>query len=158
MKHESAPADPPSSTEPKVVVVGGAATHPGGGPSHNLYSPGPSSPFTYESEVPRKVPASNVGKLFADMADDLGLPTTFKLSGSGEAEYDVAAKTETSGAQGKKYSRTLDEEEKQGLWVLFGLFAGSFVAASVFAPVSEWAHKAEKKAADVEEKTVGKKH
>lgn len=142
------------------MVVAGAATHHGGGPSHNLYSSDTSSSSASDTPLyTRKTPTSDVGKLFADMADDVGIPTTFQLRGSGDAQYDVAAQTQTFAAQqGKSYSRTLDEDEKKGLLVLFGVFAGSWVAASIFAPVSEWAHKAEKNAQDVQGKTSGKKH
>ncbi|KAI0807543.1 hypothetical protein C8Q74DRAFT_1313294 [Fomes fomentarius] len=160
LKHESAPAPQNASLEPKVVVVAGAATHHGGGPSHNLYSSDTSSSSASSTPLyTRKTPTSDVGKLLADMADDVGIPTTFQLRGSGDAQYDVAAQTQTFAAQqGKSYSRTLDGDEKKGLWVLFGVFAGSWIAASLFAPVSEWAHKTEKKAQDVQEKTSGKKH
>ena len=96
------------------------------------------------------------------MADDLGVPTTVALPGAADGQYDVAAKTQTLGAQEKTYSRTLDEDEKKGLWVLFVVFAGSWIAASAFAPTSEWAHKAEEKVAekaqDAAEKAAGKKH
>ena len=91
------------------------------------------------------------------MADDLGLPTTLKLPSSDHAQFDAAAKTETSGAQGKSYSRELDAEEKTGVYVLFGVFVASLLAGGIFAPVSEWAHKVEKKTQDVQEKTAGKK-
>lgn len=92
------------------------------------------------------------------MAEDLSLPTSFKLPKAPFVEYDLAQKTETSGGQHKSYSRTLDSDEKTGAWVLFGLFAGSWIAAGVFAPVSEWAQKVEKKAEDVKDKATGKKH
>ncbi|RPD66180.1 hypothetical protein L226DRAFT_530300 [Lentinus tigrinus ALCF2SS1-7] len=158
LRHELAPVQSSPSTEPKVVVIGGEETHPGGGPSHNLYSPSPSS----SADAPRPPPKTAVGQLLADMADDIGVPTTFKLPGAADGQYDVAAKTETSGPQGKTYSRTLDQDEKKGLWVLFGVFAGSWIAASAFTPTSEWAHKVEEKveekAQDVQEKAAGKKH
>ncbi|KAI0721050.1 hypothetical protein C8T65DRAFT_632062 [Cerioporus squamosus] len=159
LKHESVPAQSAPSTGPKVVVVAGEATHPGGGPSHNLYSPSSSSS---PSSAPRPAPKTAVGQLLAGMADDLGVPTTFKLPGAADGQYDVAAKTETSGAQEKTYSRKLDGDEKKGLWVLLGVFAGSWIAAGAFAPTSEWAQKAEKKveekAQDVQEMAAGKKH
>ncbi|KAI0690566.1 hypothetical protein BC835DRAFT_1417689 [Cytidiella melzeri] len=39
VKAESAPPPPPELTPVKVLAVAGAATHHGGGPSHNLYTP-----------------------------------------------------------------------------------------------------------------------
>ncbi|RDX56730.1 hypothetical protein OH76DRAFT_1395849 [Lentinus brumalis] len=161
LKHESLPAQPVPSTGPKVVVVGGEETHPGGGPSHNLYSPSSSSESSPTS-APRPAPKTAVGQLLVDMADDLGVPTSFKLAGDVNEHYDVAAKTETSGAQEKTYSRKLDADEKKGLWVLFGVFASSWIAASAFASTSEWVQKADKKveekAQDVPDKAAGKKH
>ncbi|TBU50825.1 hypothetical protein BD309DRAFT_1075457 [Dichomitus squalens] len=153
LKHESAPPTAPPSTAPKLVVIGGEATHSGSNVYTASSSPSPDSVLS----VPRPQPKSNVGKLFADMADDLGLPTTLKLPSSDHAHFDAAAKTETSGGQEKSYSRKLDGEEKTGVYVLLGVFAASLVAGGVFAPVSEWAHKVEVKTQDVQEKTVGKK-
>ncbi|KAI0748167.1 hypothetical protein C8Q80DRAFT_1170500 [Daedaleopsis nitida] len=152
LKHTAVPAEAAPSDGPKVVVIGGEGTHPGGGPSHNLWTASP------PSQTPRKEPSSHVGKLLADMADDLDIPTTLGLPGPGSVHYDAAAKTETSGSQDKSYSRTLDGDEKKGLWVLFGVFAGSWVAGSFLSPLSEWAHKAEQTAQDVEEKAAGKNH
>ena len=81
------------------------------------------------------------------MADDLGIPPTLTLTRP-EQQYDVAAKTETPGGKQKSYSRTLDGDEKTGLYVLLSIFAGSWFAASALAPASEWAHKPEEKVKD----------
>ncbi|KAI0636926.1 hypothetical protein C8Q77DRAFT_1095173 [Trametes polyzona] len=153
VKKADAPQEPGPSSKPKVITVAGDITHHGGGPSHNLYSPSPSS-----SSSPQKAPTSVLGQLAASMAEDLSLPTSFQRPAPTEAQYDVAQKTETSGGQDKSYSRTLDKDEKAGVWVLLGLFAGSWLAAGYFAPVSEWAHKVEEKAEDVQDKAAGKKH
>ncbi|KAH9856927.1 hypothetical protein C2E23DRAFT_865577 [Lenzites betulinus] len=158
VKRASAPAEPEPSLKPKVITVAGETTHHGGGPSHNLYSPSESLEPSSSSTTPAKVPTSLVGQLAASWANDLSLPTSFKLPTLSISEYDIAQKTETSGGQGKTYSRTLDQDEKTGVWVLLGLFASSWIAAGYFAPVSEWAHKAEEKAHDVKDKVAGKKH
>ncbi|EIW51719.1 uncharacterized protein TRAVEDRAFT_136599 [Trametes versicolor FP-101664 SS1] len=158
VKRASAPQEPEPSTRPKVITVAGASTHHGGGPSHNLYVPSSSSESEASSAAPSKAPTSILGQLAASMAEDLSLPTSFKLPKAPHVEYDLAQKTETSGGQHKSYSRTLDSDEKTGAWVLFGLFAGSWIAAGVFAPVSEWAQKVEKKAEDEKDKATGKKH
>ncbi|KAI0374939.1 hypothetical protein BV20DRAFT_1048939 [Pilatotrama ljubarskyi] len=150
VKKEAAPPQPEPS-KPKVIAVAGDITHHGGGPSHNLYSPSLASASSEDA------PTSMLGQLAADMADDWNLPTSFKRSPPAESQYDVAQKTETSGGQDKSYSRTLDKDEKMGVWVLLGLFAGSWLAAGYFAPVSEWSHKVVEKAQDVEEKAAGKK-
>ena len=128
----SAPVEAAPSTDPKVVVVGGEATHPGGGPSHNLYVPSPAdSPDALLSEsAPQKEPTSQLGRLVAGMADDLGVPTSvplpsFKITFGGEDAGSVR-------------SRPLDQQEKQGAWALLGLLAGSWVFASVLSTSSAW--------------------
>lgn len=64
-------------TLPKILVVAGVETHPGGGPSHNLLD------LSHVDTAPQKVPEpittrSTEGKrtdsVFDDMAEDLGLP------------------------------------------------------------------------------------
>ncbi|OSC99111.1 hypothetical protein PYCCODRAFT_1454053 [Trametes coccinea BRFM310] len=155
VKKEAAPPQPETVPRPKVITVAGTATHPGGGPSHNLYSPSAASSVSAENA---DAPTSILGQLAADMAEDVGLPTSFKRAPSTESQYDVAQKTETSGGQDKTYSRTLDKDERVGVWILVGLFASSWLAAGYFAPTSEWAQKVEEKVQDVEEKATGKKH
>ncbi|KAI1795841.1 hypothetical protein LXA43DRAFT_913057 [Ganoderma leucocontextum] len=161
LRHESAPPAPEPSTGPKVVVVGGDTILPGGGPSYDVYSPSTAASAPAPSQV-RPEPKSEFGKLLAGMANDLGLPPSFKLTRSEHVQYDVAAKTETSGGQERSYSRTLDGDEKTGLYVLLGIFAGSWFAASALAPSSEWAHKPEEKAKDgaetLEKEKAGEKH
>ncbi|KAI8998601.1 hypothetical protein BD414DRAFT_575110 [Trametes punicea] len=153
-KKEAAPPEPVTVPNPKVITVAAATTHPGGGPSHNLYSPS----ATVTSIAEEDAPTSMLGQLAADMAEDLGLPTSFKRAPPTDSQYDVAQKTETSGGQDKSYSRTLDKDERLGVWVLVGLFASSWLAAGYFAPTSVWAHKAEETVQDVEKNAAGKKH
>ncbi|KAI0093884.1 hypothetical protein BDY19DRAFT_919440 [Irpex rosettiformis] len=55
VKAELAPPPPPESSPIKVLAVAGAATHIGGGPSHNLYSPESSAaaePVTKDEPIP----------------------------------------------------------------------------------------------------------
>ncbi|KAI9064485.1 hypothetical protein FKP32DRAFT_1591906 [Trametes sanguinea] len=156
VKKEAAPPQPETVPRPKVITVASSATHPGGGPSHNLYSPSAST--SSASAETADAPTSILGQLAADMAEDLSLPTSFKRAPPTESQYDVAQTTETSGPQDKSYSRTLDKDERVGVWILVGLFASSWIAAGYFAPTSEWARKAEEKVQDVEEKATGKKH
>ncbi|KAL7283423.1 hypothetical protein ACG7TL_002853 [Trametes sanguinea] len=153
VKKEAAPPQPETVPRPKVITVAGTATHPGGGPSHNLYSPSAASSVSAENA---DAPTSILGQLAADMAEDVGLPTSFKRAPSTESQYDVAQKTETSGGQDKTYSRTLDKDERVGVWILVGLFASSWLAAGYFAPTSEWAQKVEEKVQDVEENATDK--
>ncbi|KAH9951987.1 hypothetical protein B0H21DRAFT_817735 [Amylocystis lapponica] len=135
IKAESAPAKAPEPSTPKVLAVAGASTHYGGGPSHNLYDSDVSVTSAEAARVSRPT------GFWGDLADDLNLPTSFKLSGP-TALYDVPETTETSGGQGKDYSRTLDKDEASGLWVLLGLLGGSWLAAGLFKAPSAFAEKA----------------
>lgn len=142
-----------------MVVVGGEATLPGGGVACDVYSPTTASSSNPAPVQARPEPKTEFGKLLAGMADDLGFPPTLKLTRSEPTQYDIAARTETSSSQRKSYSRTLDGDEKTGLYVMLGIFAGSWFAASTLAPTSEWAHKAEREkdgAGRLE--TAGEKH
>ncbi|PIL24034.1 hypothetical protein GSI_13785 [Ganoderma sinense ZZ0214-1] len=143
LRHESAPPAPEPSTGPKLVVVGGEAILSSGAPSYDVYSPTTASSSAPAPSQARPEPKTEFGKLLAGMADDLGIPPKLTLTRP-EQQYDVAAKTETPGDQRNRYSRTLDGDEKTGLYVLLGIFAGSWFAASALAPTSEWAHKPEK--------------
>lgn len=119
-----------------MVAVAGATTHHGGGPTYNLSTSDEGEGF---EEEPEPVP-SGKQSFWQDLADDAGLPRSFKLK-KADDQFDVAPTTETSGE--KSYSRTLDSDEVRGLWILLGLVAGSWVAAGVLQPSSAYAHKGE---------------
>lgn len=118
-----------------MLAVAGSTTHYGGGPTYNLSN----SDEAFEEE-PEPVP-SGKQSFWRDLADDAGLPRSFKLKKVADQAFDVAPTTETSGK--KSYSRTLDSDEVRGLWVLLGLVAGSWVAAGVLQPSSAYAHTVE---------------
>jgi hypothetical protein len=70
------PRDPPKEDLPKMVVVGGADTHHGGGPSHNLVDESvPVSEVTFTSSAK----PSGSGGLWDDITEELGLPSTGEL-------------------------------------------------------------------------------
>lgn len=124
----------PPSTDPKVVVVAGEDTHPGGGPSHKVYVPSASTESTPSRPLaPPQEPATQLGRLVAGMADDLSLPVpslpTFNFA--------------TGERSSHGHTRPMNEGEKRGLWVLLGVLVGSWTVAGVLSPTSEWAHKAE---------------
>nr|VWO98799.1 Aspartyl proteinase [Ganoderma boninense] len=158
LRHESAPPAPEPSTGPKLVVVGGEALLSSGAPSYDVYSPTTASSSVPTLSQARPEPKTELGKLLAGMADDLGIPPTLTLTRA-DQQYDVAAKTETPSGQQNRYSRTLDGDEKTGLYVLLGIFAGSWFAGSALAPASEWVHKPEKATDGVESlDKAGEKH
>lgn len=130
-----------------MVAVAGSTTHYGGGPTHSLSN----TDEAFEDE-PEPVP-SEKQSFWRDLADDAGLPRSFKLKKDADQAFDVAPTTETSGE--KSYSRTLDSDEVRGLWVLLGLVTGSWIAAGVLKPSSAYAQKAEEVVEDAVEKVKG---
>lgn len=63
-------------TLPKLLVVAGADTHPGGGPSHNLLDANLDNE-TVSSDVKSNTTAPNPtgqGNIWDDVTEDLGLP------------------------------------------------------------------------------------
>lgn len=169
VKHEAAPT--PTPTEPglpKIVVVAGTSTHAAGGPTYNLAqadeftSPPSSSSSSSSSSATSASESASGGKkltgLWADIAEDLGLPTTFRLPRVGsvaadaeKALADSLPDESTVGRQGSgaSYERRLDKEEKRGVWVLLGLLGGSWLAGGIFSRSSafgEHEHAEEAKA------------
>lgn len=147
IKAESAPPTEPESVTPKILAVAGAGTHYGGGPSHNLYD---------EPDVPSadSTPSRGPTGFWGGLADDLNLPTSFKLP-SGMPSYDGPKTTETSAGLGKDHSRTLDKDEIQGLWALLGLLTGTWLVSSFLQPSSAFAEKAEPAVGAGGEKVAG---
>jgi len=77
---ESSPAKQPEISEPvlpKLLVVAGATTHHGGGPTHNLLDEAAFS----ETESTQSIPASAAlktpgqGGFWDDVAEDIGIPS-----------------------------------------------------------------------------------
>ncbi|KAI0950645.1 hypothetical protein AcV7_009043 [Taiwanofungus camphoratus] len=118
-----------------MIAVAGSATHHGGGPTHHLVNP--------------EVLAGSRRR--PKLATSLKLPNPVAQAGE---LFDVAETTGTSAGQGRSYSRTLDKDEKQGLWALLGLLTGSWVAAGYFQVPSVFAEKAEEAAEQAEERPL----
>ena len=83
---------------------------------------------------------SNVRSLFLDVADDLVLPkdlSAFKpLRGRLPQPDDLI--DGTSSATSRFHTRTLDKGEVKGLWIIFGLFAGSWLAGGLLKKESKY--------------------
>ncbi|KAJ3551116.1 hypothetical protein NM688_g4922 [Phlebia brevispora] len=140
VKAEAAQPKQQDPFNPKVIAVGGAVTHLGGGPSHALYPEEvsiESRPFVYNKNQ----------SFWRDLADDFPVPTSFKLTPNEVPKELLEGVAETTEMSGRKsdvhYSRTLDQDEKRGVWALLGLLAGSWALAgflttpSAFATVTE---------------------
>lgn len=165
VKHEAAPT--PTPTEPglpKIVVVAGTSTHAAGGPTYSLSSadeftsPSPSSSSSSSSY--NSASGGEGGKkltgLWADIVEDLGLPTTFtvprfgRVLGDAEKALADSLPDESTVGVGKKEGesaryeeRRLDPEEKRGVWVLLGLLGGSWVLGGVLSRPAAFAESAE---------------
>ena len=126
---------------PNLIAVAGDATHISGSPSHNLYTGLP------ETSTPEPKKPIKEKTFFEDLAWDL-LPLSLpKVRVEG---VDLLQVTNTSASQQKNYSRTLDSDEKAGLWYMLGLFATSWVVAGVLQAPSKFLTEAE----EVIEETV----
>lgn len=63
---------------PKLLVVAGADTHPGGGPSHNLLDANLHQE-TVSSDVKNNFIVQREGKIWDDVTEDLGLPSLSEM-------------------------------------------------------------------------------
>ncbi|OSX65288.1 hypothetical protein POSPLADRAFT_1032096 [Postia placenta MAD-698-R-SB12] len=137
---ESAPKSPSVEEElPKMVAVAGSVTHHGGGPTYNLSNTEADDLFSSS--------ASHTGPsgFWRDVAEDLNLPTSLNLpnaANGAKALFDIAEKTETSSVRETSHSRTLDSDEKKGVWVLLSLLGGSWLAAGFLQPTPAFAENA----------------
>jgi hypothetical protein len=123
---ESSPAKILAAAEPplpKLLIVAGADTHHGGGPSHNLHDE--HHPHT---DVHVDSSARTTTGFWQDVAQDIGVPTNI-LKDTQRAVFDHIP--DTSGTVSSRHSRTLDKDETKGVWVLFGLLAGSWILGGV---------------------------
>ena len=131
IKAEFAPPKLQEPVTPKVIAVGGATTHYGGGPSHALYP---------TSSIPSATPKAEATEqsFWHDIADDLMIPKSFKLPSADIPKELLEGVAETTEMSGRKtdihYSRTSDDDEKKGLWALLGLLVGSWVVAGLLKP------------------------
>ncbi|KAI0079886.1 hypothetical protein K474DRAFT_1769806 [Panus rudis PR-1116 ss-1] len=130
---------------PTVLAVAGDATHISASPVHSVLT-GEQGP-----EIEKSKDTSRT-TFFEDLAEDLYLPTSFKLPGAVESENirkaDLPTTTNTSAGQEVDHTRTLDKEERKGVWAFFGVIFGSFVVASVLEASPSVVDKVEEKAAE----------
>jgi len=121
VKTASAVSEPPL---PKLLVVAGVDTHHGGGPSHNLHD-------EHHPSRDSSVHASTMAPsgFWEDVAQDIGIPTNIFAEHPKRAVFDHIP--DASGSVPTKHSRALDKDEARGLWVLFGLLAGTWILGGV---------------------------
>jgi len=126
--------DSSESTTPKISTVTHAATHPGGGPSHNLYQ---MSEHAHPLDSNKPSTSSSKAGLWSDVVNDLGLPTSVKAP---TVQWQFSETPAKSTVAPKRYSRKLDSDEVRGVWMLLGLVAGSWILAGAVKPTSELEH------------------
>ncbi|KAI0054133.1 hypothetical protein FA95DRAFT_1551941 [Auriscalpium vulgare] len=134
--------EPVEPITPKLIVVGGESTYPGGSPSHNLLP-------AVEHLGAESAPSASSGPtgLWGDIAEDIGLPTKVELASVKEAQKalldGLIPETTTSTGQGKSHERTLDREEVRGVYVILGVLTGSWLLAGALKKKSAFAEHAE---------------
>ena len=128
---------------PKVIIVAGDLAradsthiipehvgvehHPTGHPAESATSP----------------KASNLRNLFLDVADDLMLPKDLNVLKHGKGQLplrdDLFEELSTSEAISKFHFRTLNNDQVRGVWIIVGLFAGSWLAGGLLKKNSKYA-------------------
>lgn len=120
---------PPLEPErPKLHVVGGSATHYDGGPTHNLEKPQESDPSSVTVQTDEH-PAIKEARFWPEFWEGLGLPRSFSIRPSLSQASRLAAQSGED--EPRAQSRPLTGEERKGLYVLFGIVAGSWLVGGL---------------------------
>lgn len=118
------------STEPsipKVLVVSGSSSAQDGDPSSGTDKHGDSLSTRSRFSTPG-------GSILQDVADDIGVPTSWDREQSADGHPKLDSSVERTGSSSTKeqdYSRKLNEEEVRGVWVLVALLAGGWLVGGV---------------------------
>ncbi|KAF8503426.1 hypothetical protein F5888DRAFT_986854 [Russula emetica] len=142
-KADAAPALPEEPQVPKVIVVAGDSARADS--THISAFIREHVTVEHHHAEPASVPkSSNLRTLFIDVADDLMLPkdlNAFKYSrGRLPLHVDFEETSTSTGAEMSKFhNRTLDDDQVRGIWVIAGLFAGSWVAGGLLKKNSKYA-------------------
>jgi hypothetical protein len=85
---------------------------------------------------------SNLRSLFLDIADDVPLPKDLSVLRVSKVQQalldDLIEETTTSTGKSRFHTRTLDKHEVRSVWILMGLFAGSWLAGGLFRKESKY--------------------
>ena len=83
---------------------------------------------------------SNLRSVFLDIADDAVLPKDLDVLKVPKNRRGVFhEETTTSVGERKFHTRTLDKDEIRGVWIILGLFAGSWLAGGLLKKESKYA-------------------
>jgi hypothetical protein len=141
-KAAAASALPEEPQIPKVIVVAGNAAH-----ADLVHVSAPArehvSVLEHHAEPSSSAPeVSNLRGLFLDIADDVPLPrdlSIFKINKAQQALLDdLIEETSTSTGKSGFHTRTLDKDEVRGVWIILGLFAGSWLAGGLLRKESKY--------------------
>ncbi|KAI0006157.1 hypothetical protein BJV74DRAFT_802522 [Russula compacta] len=151
VKAEAAPALPEEPQIPKVIIVAGdtaradsthiSHTHE---PIREHVTPEQHHHYAEPSSGPK---VSNLRSLFLDVADDLMLPKDLSAlkphKGRVPHSDDLIEEALPSTGGTKFHTRMFDKEELGGVWILLGLFAGSWLAGGLLKKDSKYAEPEE---------------
>ena len=86
---------------------------------------------------------SNLRSFFLDIADDAVLPKdldVLKVAKNRQGPLDdLIEETTTSVGESEFHTRTLDKDEVRGVWIILGLFAGSWIAGGLLKKKTKYA-------------------
>ena len=140
-KAEAAAALPEEPHVPKVILIAGDSSR---ADSVSVPVQEHDSLELHHTEPSATAPAPNVSNarsLFLDVADDLVLPKDLSalkpLKGRLPQPDDLIDGTSTATSR-RFHARTLDKDEVRGIWIILGLFAGSWLAGGLFKKESKY--------------------
>ncbi|KAF8447720.1 hypothetical protein L210DRAFT_3501283 [Boletus edulis BED1] len=113
---------PPNPPVQVLHVISGSVTHYDGGSAHNLEEHDEGDPPSTTVQAGDSPASKEVG-FKADFWETLGLPRSFSV----RRTLSEAAQVQEHGSQTR--SRPLTDEEKKGLYILFGIIGGSWLVA-----------------------------
>lgn len=132
---------------PKVIVVAGDSSRADSMHISSEHLGVEHHPTAHHAEPAPAPKNSNLRSLFLDVADDLTLPKDLsalnpskgKLPLRDDLFEELSTSTEQSTEMRKFHFRTLDKNQIRGVWVILGLFAGSWLAGGLLKKDSKYA-------------------
>lgn len=125
---------------PKVIVVAGDSGRADSMHISSEHVGVEHHPTAHHAET---APNSNLRSLFLDVADDLTLPKDLSALNPSKGQLplrdDLFEELSTSTEMRKFHFRTLDKNQIRGVWVILGLFAGSWLAGGLLKKDSKYA-------------------
>ncbi|KAF8274889.1 hypothetical protein EI94DRAFT_4164 [Lactarius quietus] len=133
------PAPPEEPHVPKVIVIAGDSSR---ADSSHILEPIREHVDIDHPSSDQKV--SNLRSVLLDIADDAVLPKdldVFKVTKNRHAVFDelIEETTTSVGGESRFHNRTLDKDQVRGVWIILGLFAGSWLAGGLLKKDSKYA-------------------